>query len=189
MSLRIGTCLFSFYKTLFIYFYFRLCCVFVVACGLSLAAASGGYSSFWCAGFSLQWLLLLRSMGSRHTGFSSCSTRAKQLQCTGSRAHMLQQLWLMGSRAQAQQLWHMSLVAPQHVGSSRTSSCGARAQLLRSTWDLPRPGIEPVSSAFAGGFSTTAPPGKSQEPVLTVLTSQNIQQNSASPIDELTIFS
>ena len=28
-------------------------------------------------------------------------------------------------------------------------------------WDLPGPGLEPVSSALAGGFSTTAPPGKS----------------------------
>ena len=27
-------------------------------------------------------------------------------------------------------------------------------------WDLPRPGLEPVSPALAGGFSTTAPPGK-----------------------------
>ena len=28
--------------------------------------------------------------------------------------------------------------------------------------DLPRPGLEPVSPALAGGFSTTAPPGKPQ---------------------------
>ena len=28
-------------------------------------------------------------------------------------------------------------------------------------WDLPGPGIEPVSPALAGGFLTTAPPGKS----------------------------
>ena len=28
-------------------------------------------------------------------------------------------------------------------------------------WDLPRPGLEPVSPALAGGFLTTAPPGKS----------------------------
>ena len=28
-------------------------------------------------------------------------------------------------------------------------------------WDLPRAGIEPVSPALAGGFLTTAPPGKS----------------------------
>ena len=34
--------------------------------------------------------------------------------------HTVQQLWLAGSRAQAWQLWHTGLVAPQHVGSSRT---------------------------------------------------------------------
>ena len=28
-------------------------------------------------------------------------------------------------------------------------------------WDLPRPGLEPMSSALAGRFLTTAPPGKS----------------------------
>ena len=42
----------------------------------------------------------------------------------------------------------------------RLSNCGSRAQLLRGTWDLPRPGLEPVSPALAGRFSTTAPPGK-----------------------------
>ena len=29
-------------------------------------------------------------------------------------------------------------------------------------WDLPGPELEPVSPALAGGFLTTAPPGKSQ---------------------------
>ena len=29
-------------------------------------------------------------------------------------------------------------------------------------WDLPEPGLEPVSPALAGGFLTTVPPGKSQ---------------------------
>ena len=29
-------------------------------------------------------------------------------------------------------------------------------------WDLPGPGLEPVSPALAGGFLTTAPPGKPQ---------------------------
>ena len=28
-------------------------------------------------------------------------------------------------------------------------------------WDLPRPGIEPLSPALAGGFLTTGPPGRS----------------------------
>ena len=29
-------------------------------------------------------------------------------------------------------------------------------------WNLPGPGIEPMSPALAGGFLTTVPPGKSQ---------------------------
>ena len=48
----------------------------------------------------------------------------------------------MGSRAQAQRLWCMGLVALWQVGSSG-------------------PGLEPVSPALAGGFLTTVPPGKS----------------------------
>ena len=33
-------------------------------------------------------------------------------------------------------------------------------------WDLPTPGLEPVSPALAGGFLTTAPPGKPVSRVL-----------------------
>ena len=46
-----------------------------------LVVASGGY-------FSLRWLLLLRSMGSRHVGFSSCGSRAIELRLSscGTRA-------------------------------------------------------------------------------------------------------
>ena len=50
------------------------------------------------------------------------------------------------------------------------SSCGARAQLPQGTWELPRPGIEPMSPAVAGGLSTTAPPGKSQALKLSSMT-------------------
>ena len=42
----------------------------------------------------------------------------------------------------------------------RLSSCGALVQLLRGMWDLPTPGLEPVSPALAGRFLTTVPPGK-----------------------------
>ena len=42
----------------------------------------------------------------------------------------------------------------------RLSSCGAQAQLLHGMWDLPGPGLEPMSPAQADGFLTTAPPGK-----------------------------
>ena len=45
----------------------------------------------------------------------------------------------------------------------RLSSCGAWALLLRGTWDLPGPGLEPVSPALAGGFLTPVPPGKPQD--------------------------
>ena len=80
---------------LFIYFYFWLHWVFVAVRGLSLVVARGGYSSLRWAGFSLWWLLLLQSRGSRCVGFSSCGT------------------W-------AQKLWRTGLVAPRHMGSSRT---------------------------------------------------------------------
>ena len=53
-----------------------------------------------------------------------------------------------------------SLVAEHRLQTCRLSSCGSRAQLLRGMWDLPRPGLEPMSPALAGRFSTTAPPGK-----------------------------
>ena len=104
-----------------LFIYFWLCWIFVAACGLSLVAASGAHSSLRCAGFSLRWLLLLWSTGSRRAGFSSCGSQALE---------------------------------------RRLSSCGAWAQLLRGMWDLPGPGLEPVSPALAGGFLTTAPPGK-----------------------------
>ena len=38
--------------------------------------------------------------------------------------------------------------------------------MLRGRWDLPGPGLEPVSPALTGRFLTTAPPGKSQRYVL-----------------------
>ena len=49
-----------------------------------------------------------------------------------------------------QQLQHVDSVAVAHG-----LSCP------HSMWDLPRPGIKPVSPALAGGFLTTGPPGKS----------------------------
>ena len=84
---------------IYLFIYLWLYWVSVAARGLSVVAASGGYSSLRCADFSLQCLLLLRSMGSRHMGFSSRGMRA-------------QQLWLMGSGAKAEQLWCTGSVAP-----------------------------------------------------------------------------
>ena len=53
-----------------------------------------------------------------------------------------------------------SLVAEHRLQTRMLSSCGSRAQSLRCMWDLPRPGLEPVSPALAGRLSTTVPPGK-----------------------------
>ena len=54
-----------------LYFFYKFIYLFMAALGLCCCVwaflASRGYSSLWCVGFSLWWLLLLRS-----TGFSSC---------------------------------------------------------------------------------------------------------------------
>ena len=54
-----------------------------------------------------------------------------------------------------------SPVVEHRLQTRRLSNCGSRAHLLCGTWDLPGPGLKPMSPALAGGFLTTAPPGKS----------------------------
>ena len=85
--------------------------VFVAVPRLSLVVVSGSYSSLRCLGFSLLWLLLLQSTGSRRIV---------------------------------------------------SSICGAWVKLPFHIWDLPGPGIKPMSPALAGRFLTTGPPGKSR---------------------------
>ena len=65
-------------------------------------------------------------------GFSCCGARA-----LGVRASVFVALWLRSCGSQA--LEH------------RLSSCGTRAQLLHGMWDLPGPGIEPMSPALVAG--------------------------------------
>ena len=61
-----------------------------------------------------------------------------------------------------------SLVAKHRLQMRKLSSCGSRAQLLCGMWDLPRPGLEPMSPALAGRFPTTVPPGKPLAPYFKV---------------------
>ena len=68
-----------------------------------------------------------------------------------------------------------SLVVEHRLQTRRLSNYGPRAQLLCGMWDLPRPGLEPVSPALAGRFSTTAPPGK--PPVLLLKDTNQDQPN------------
>ena len=69
--------------------------VFIAACGLSVVAERRGYSSLRCLGFSLQWLLLLPSTGSRHMGFSNFCSQALELRLSnsGAQAWLLQGMW------------------------------------------------------------------------------------------------
>ena len=69
--------------------------LFIYGCAsFSLVAESGGYSR-WCAGFSLQWLLLLWSTGSRAWGLElcSCPTLEHRLNSCGLRALLLCGTW------------------------------------------------------------------------------------------------
>ena len=76
------------------FFLKKIIYLFLTALGLVaahrpfLVAASGGYSSLRCVGFSLWWLLLLRSTGSRLVGLSSCGLQALEyrLSSRGARA-------------------------------------------------------------------------------------------------------
>ena len=69
---------FFFLKSILSLFFFFFGCVgSSLLHWLSLVAANRGYSSLWCAGFSLWWLLLLRSTGSKCVGFNSCSVWAQ----------------------------------------------------------------------------------------------------------------
>ena len=76
------------------------------------------------------------------------------MRCAGFSLRCLLLLWSTGSRCTG--FSSCGSRALEH----RLSSCGTWAQLLHSMWDLPGPGLEPVSLALAGGFLTTAPPGK-----------------------------
>ena len=94
--------------------------------------------------FGCDWSSLLHGL------FSSCGERgllftvvcrltavASLVAQHGLQAYRLQQLWLTGSRAQAQQLWRTGPVAP-------------------GTWDPPGPGLEPVSCISRRTFNHCA---------------------------------
>ena len=67
----------------------------LLCAGLLQLQTAGATLSFWCAGFSLQWLLLLQNTDLRDMGFGSWG------------------VW-------TQQLWCMDSAIPLHVESSQT---------------------------------------------------------------------
>ena len=87
-----------------------------------------------------------------HVGFLQLRQAGTTLRCSAQASHCggisCCGVWALGAQASV-------------VAACALSSCGSRPQLLQGMWDLPRPGIEPVSPALAGRFLTTVPPGKS----------------------------
>ena len=120
-------------STSFFFFFFNfhlltflLSWVFAAARTFLWLRRAGATLQLRCADFSLQWRILLQSMG--------CRCR--------------------GSVAVAHGLRSFSPQAPENRLKW--------ALLLCYMWDLPRPGIEPMSPASVGGFFASEPPGKVQ---------------------------
>ena len=107
-------CCFFFINLFILFTYFWLRWVFIAARGLSLVVVSGGYSSLRCMAFSLPWLLLLQS--------------------TGSRAHGLQQLQHMGSVVVARRLQSTGSVVVAHE-----LSCSVACGIFRDQGSNPCP--------------------------------------------------
>ena len=125
---------------------------------LGLRCCTWAFSSCGERGATLHWgswaTFCCRAWASHCGGFSCSGARA-----LGARASVVvaRRLSSCGSRALELRLSSCGSRALEH----RLSSCGARAQLFRSMWDLPGPGLKPMSPVLAGGFLTTVPPGKS----------------------------
>ena len=93
------------FKNNFIYLFILAVLGFLAAWAFLYLWQVGATLQLRCMVFSLRWLLLLQSVDSR-------VLRLQQLGHVGS------VVAASGSRAQAQWLWLMGLVAPRHVGSS-----------------------------------------------------------------------
>ena len=97
------------------FFLINLFILFLAALGLHCCARAFSSCVEWglllvvVCGLLIVVVSLVVEHGLQARGLQQCGTRA-------------QQLWLTGSSVQAQQLWCTGLVAPQHVGSSRTGA-------------------------------------------------------------------
>ena len=126
------------YFKLFIYFFkvylFYLFIAFGCIGSLLLPA---GFLQLWRTGTTLR----CGAQASHCSGFSCCGA-----QTLGTRVSVVVARGLSSCGS-----WALE---------RRLSSCGSRAQLLHGMWDLPGPGLEPVSPALAGRLPTIVPPGK-----------------------------
>ena len=122
------------------------------------------------------YLFIFGCVGSSllHTGFLQLRRAGSTLRC-GAQASHCGGFSCCGARALG--MWASVVVA------CGLTSCGSWTQLLRGRWDLPGPGLKPVSPALAGGFLTTVLPGKPQLSILHILVyvCQSQSPNSSHP--------
>ena len=123
---------------LFLFLLFKnFCLLFIFGCAGSLLLQAR-FLLLWWVGVTLHF-----SAGASHCSGFSCRTQVLGAQASVVAARRLRSC---GSWAPE---WGVFI------------SCCAPAQLLHGMWNLPGPGIKPVSPARAGGFFFTGPPGKS----------------------------
>lgn len=85
-------------------FYLTLACWVFIAAWPFLSLQRAGSAQLWCE--------------ASHCGSISCGAQARGCSGFSICSAQDQQLWLLGSRAQAQQFWHLGLTALQRVGPS-----------------------------------------------------------------------
>ena len=125
------------FQSLWVFFFFFInLFIFIFSCTGSSLLRTGFLQLRWAGA-----TVCCGAQASHCSGFSCCGAPA------------------LGTRASAVAARRLSSCGPRAL-ERRLSSCGAQAQLLRGMWDPPRPGLEPMSPALAGGLPTTAPPGK-----------------------------
>ena len=99
----------------------------IAAHRLSLVVTSRGVTlQLWCVSFSLRWLLSLWSIGSRHSGFSSCTGWAQSLWLKG----LVAQGHVESSWNQGQNTWSSALIG----GFLSTVPPGKSAQTFNSLY-------------------------------------------------------
>ena len=105
--------------------------------------------------FACVLYLLLREL------FSSCSKRGLAVAAHGLlivSASLIEEHELQGARASVVVACWLCICSLQTL-EHRLSGCSSWVWLLHGMWDLPRPGVKPVSPALAGGFLTPGLPG------------------------------
>ena len=104
---------------------------------------------------SFFFLAALGCVGSSllHAGFLQLWQAGATLRCSVQASHCggfsCCRAWALGMRASVVVAHGLSSCGSWAL-ECRLSSCGTRAQLLLSMWNLPGPGLEPVSPALAG---------------------------------------